>query len=499
MFSARAILGLLASLTVGMVSSSGVSLAGSGGHDLRLIDIVKGQDPAAARRLIAEGVDVDARQGDGATALHWAAHRDDLVMAELLLAAGATATIANDLGATPLQVACATRSGTMVERLLTAGADPNARLLNGETVLMACAQTGHPLAVRTLLEHGARVNEREVSHQQTALMWAAARGHADVVRLLLDAGADPRLRTLTYQQTVVDEQTQRAGREELNYTVLRGGSTALLFAVRGGDVASVRALLVAGAEANDAMSDGMSALTLAAHSGHGGIGITLLEHGANPNNIGIGYTALHAAVLRSELDLVEALLAQGADPDIRLVKGTPLRRQTTDYNLHKTLVGATSYLLAAKFLEPEIMRALAAGGADVSLAMPDGTTALLAAVGLGHRRGSRRGIAPIDVGGTSPTEGEILATVEAAVDLGADVNAATDGVTTLHVAAVNEYALVVGLLLEEGADSTVRNSANQTPLEALLERFESRQPTGGDGPVETSETVRILRQATGSR
>ena len=103
------------------------------------------------------------------------------------------------------------------------------------------------------------------------------------------------------------------------------------------------------------------------------------------------------------------------------------------------------------------------------------------------------------MGGTPPTKGEILATVEAAVDLGADVNAATDGVTTLHVAAVNEYALVVGLLLEEGADSTVRNSANQTPLEALLGRFESRQPTAQDGPVETSETVRILRQATGSR
>ena len=82
MFSARAILGLLASLTVGVVSSSGASLAGPGGHDLRLINAVKRQDPAAARQLIAEGVDVDTRQGDGATALHWAAHRDDLVMAE---------------------------------------------------------------------------------------------------------------------------------------------------------------------------------------------------------------------------------------------------------------------------------------------------------------------------------------------------------------------------------------------------------------------------------
>ena len=495
----RAPLPLLASLAVAIVSPPGVSPTSASTGDLRLIEAVRSQDAALVRQLVEEGVDVDARQGDGATALHWAAHRDDRATAQLLLAAGATVNMANDLGATPLQVACATRSGPMVDRLLTAGADANARLLNGETALMTCSRTGDPHAVKALLAHGARVNEREDGHRQTALMWAAARGHADIVRQLLDAGADPRLRTLTYPQTVVDEQTQRAGREELNYTVLRGGSTALLFAARGGDVASTRALLAAGAEANDAMSDGMSALTLAAHSGHGDVGIALLEHGANPNNIGIGYTALHAAVLRSELDLVEALLTHGADPGIRMVRGTPLRRQTTDYNLPKTLVGATPYLLAARFLEPEIMRALAAGGADVSLAMPDGTPALLAAVGLGHRNGSRRGIAPIDVGGAAPTEEEILAAVAAAVDLGADVNASARGETALHVAAVNEHALLVELLLEEGSDVTARNGNHQTPLEALLSRLENRQATAADGADEPPDTVRMLRQAADPR
>jgi ankyrin repeat protein len=483
-------------LAVAAVAWPGAGPAGAETDDLRLVHAVRSQDATLARQLIEEGINVDARQGDGATALHWAAHRDDLATSELLLAAGVTVNVANDLGATPLQVACATRSGPMVERLLTAGADPNARLLNGETALMTCAQTGDRHAVRALLAHGARINEREAGHQQTALMWAAARGHADVVRQLLDAGANPRLRTLTYPQTVVDEQTQRAGREALNYTVLRGGSTALLFAARSGDVDSARALLAAGAEANDSMSDGMSALVLAAHSGHLDVGIALLEHGANPNNIGIGYTALHAAVLRSELDLVESLLAHGAAPDVRLVKGTPLRRQTTDYNLHKTLVGATPYLLAAGFLEPEIMRALAIGRADVGLAMPDGTTALLTAVGLGHRRGSRRGIAPIDVGGVPPSEGEILAAVKAAVDLGVDVNVAAGGETALHVAAVNEHAQIVGFLLDRGADVTARNSNDQTPLEVLQGRLENRQPTAAqDGSAEVSETVQLLRRA----
>ena len=87
-------------------------------------------------------------------------------------------------------------------------------------------------------------------------MWAAAQRHPDVVQLLIEAGADVRARSLTYPQTVVGEQTQRAGREELNYTVLRGGATPLLFAARVGDVESARLLLKAGADANDSQPDG---------------------------------------------------------------------------------------------------------------------------------------------------------------------------------------------------------------------------------------------------
>ena len=99
-----------------------------------------------------------------------------------------------------------------------------------------------------------------------------------------------RARSRTYPQTVVGEQTQRAGREELNYTVLRGGSTPLLFAARVGDVESARLLLAAGADANDSLPDGISALVLAAHSGHGQVAALLLEKGADPNAFGSGYT-----------------------------------------------------------------------------------------------------------------------------------------------------------------------------------------------------------------
>ena len=439
------------------------------GADARLIKAVRSKDAATVRALIKQRVDVNAPLGDGATALHWAAHVDDLTIADLLIRAGARAAVANDNGFTPLHLACINRSGAMVERLLSAGADANAASLNGETVLMTCTRAGDPRAVKALLVKGARVNVKEKAHNQTPLMWAAAQRHPEVTELLIEAGADINARSLTYPQTVVGEQTQRFGREELNYTVLRGGTTPLLFAARSGDTESARLLLSAGANVNDALPDGTSALVLAAHSGHGKTAALLLEKGANPDAADSGYTALHAAVLRSDLNLVKALLGRGANPDLRTTKGTPLRRDTTDFNLPATLIGSTPYLLAARFLEPEIMKALAAGGADVKLTMRDGATALMLATGIGSGNNStRRGIAVID-GGVVEPESAVLGAVAAAIDLGADINATNQaGDTALHAAAARGLNTVVQLLADKGAQLNVKNKRGLTPLAALM-------------------------------
>ena len=446
-----------------------VAALGAAGADARLIKAVRTKDAATVRALIKQRVDVNAPQGDGATALHWAAHVDDLAIADLLIRAGARAAVANENGFTPLHLACTNRNAAMVERLLSAGADANAASLNGETVLMTCARSGEPRAVKALLVKGARVNVKEKAHSQTPLMWAAAQRHPEVTELLIEAGADINAQSLTYAQTVVGEQTQRFGREELNYTVLRGGSTPLLFAARSGDTGSVRLLLAAGAKVNDALPDGTSALVLAAHSGHGDTAALLLEKGANPDAAESGYTALHAAVLRSDLKLVQALLARKANPDLRTTKGTPLRRDTTDFNLPATLIGSTPYLLAARFLEPEIMKALAAGGADKTLTMRDGTTALMLATGASSGNGStRRGIAVID-GAVIEPESAVLQSVAAALDLGADVNASNQaGETALHAAASKGLNTVVQLLADKGAQLNAKNKRGLTPLASLM-------------------------------
>ena len=463
--------------------------------DVRLIDAVKSRNIETVRALITQRVDVNVPQGDGATALHWAVHLEDASTADLLIRSGARVDAADDTGATPLYLACTNRSAAMVEKLLKAGANANASLLNGETALMTCARTGDLGAVSALLARGANVNAKEPAHDQTALMWAAAQKHPQVVQALIAGGANVAARSRVYTQTVTSEVTQRAGREELNYTVPRGGSTPLLFAARSGDAESARLLLAAGADVNDALPNGASALVEAAHSGHEGVGLALLDKGADPNAAGAGYTALHAAVLRSGATLVRALLARGANPNLPITKGTPVRRNSEDFELPATLIGATPYLLAAKFLEVDIMQALAARGADTRLAMKTGVTPLMAAAGVGAgAQVDRRGLSVLD-GGKLEDERRALDAVTAALSLGANLDAASEsGDTALHGAASLGYDSVVRLLAERGAALNVKNKRGQTPLaSAMARRREGTRAADAAGQVARQSTVDLLR------
>jgi uncharacterized protein len=480
-----------AALLVGFLSSAIILAATT--EDL--VNAVRKGNIEGVRAVLKQRVDVNAPQGDGATALHWAVHLDDLKTAEFLLGAGARANAANDTGVTPLYLACMNRNIVMVEKLLAAGANPNAALLKGETVLMMCARAGNASAVKALLIHGADVNAKEPVHSQTALMWAAAQRRPEVVKVLLEAGANFRTRSRAYPQTVTGEETQRAGREELNYTVLRGGSTPLLFAARSGDLESARLLLAAGADANEALPDGASALIVAAHSGHGGVGALLLQHGADPNAAAIGYTPLHAAVLRGDLTLVKGLLKHGANPNRPITRGTPSRRANGhQFELLGPLVGATPYVQAAQYLEIDIMRALAAGGADTRLAKADGTTPLMLSVGmLASPAVNRRSHRVLD-GARVEEESDVLPAVAAVLDLGSDINAVNQqGDTALHFAASQGFSRIVQLLTEKGSDLNVRNKRGQTPLTAAISAAQLRgTDPAAAAPFEA--TIQLLRK-----
>ena len=429
-----------------------------------LVAAVRTGDLAAVRSLIGSETDVDAPQGDGATALHWAAHRSDLEATELLLEAGAEVNAANALGATPLWLAAKNGAAGIAERLLDAGADPNVTLRMGETPLMSAARSGSLAVVEMLLDRGADVNAAERERGQTALMWAAAQQHAGVVRLLAERGADLHARTQVWEQL---ENTAGNTNTSGNFRMRHGGSTALLFAARNGDLATARALVEAGADVDDTAAAGSSALVIAAHSGHGPLGVYLLEEGADPNVAAAGYTALHAATLRGQAALAAALLAHGADLDAIVERGTPGRRFSADFSIRHQAVGANTFWLAARYGELDILRALAEWGGDPHVSPASRWSALKAAMGvpqISQEDRRNRVDAPDSVEHIDQEE-LTLDLARIVLALGVDVNQADDrGNTALHDAVRTGFASVVDLLAAHGADVDALNDRGQTPL-----------------------------------
>lgn len=432
--------------------------------DLRLVDAAQRGDLPLVRALLQRQADVNAAQPDGTTALHWSVHRDELELATLLVRSGAKVDTANQLGVTPLSLACGNGSPRIVELLLDSGASVALALPERPPAIMLCARSGSAEGVRLLIARGAEVNAREPLRQQTALMWAVAQRHVPVVRLLLAHGADVRARS-----AVTPVMVNRGDPNDI-YTVVKGevpfgGSTPLLFAARQGDAESASLLLNAGADPNDTAPDGTSALVVAVHSGHQPVATLLLSKGANPNAIGAGYTALHAAVLRSDLEMVRNLLGYGAEVDVPLRHGTTTTRAGGHFVLPENLTGATPFLLAAKFLEVDIMRLLAARGADPRRTLNDGSTALMLAAGslsLGPLFDRRGRIALL----ASPDERAAVQAVQLALSLGGDIRAANvQGNTALHGASARGYAELARLLLDRGAPRDVRNAKGETPLD----------------------------------
>jgi uncharacterized protein len=157
-------------------------------------------DTGTVRALLRDGADVNAAQGDGMTALHWAAQRGDVEMAKILVYAGANVKATTRLGGyTPLLLASREGDAPMLAALLDAGADPDAATTTGTTALHFAAASGISGAVTTLLDHGAKIDARENAAGQTPLMFAAAYDRADVIRTLLARGADAKI-----ESSVVD-------------------------------------------------------------------------------------------------------------------------------------------------------------------------------------------------------------------------------------------------------------------------------------------------------
>ncbi len=469
--------------------------------DPRLIQSAKNGDHNGVQTLLQEQtVDVNSGQLDGTTALHWAAHRNDLDIAGLLLQSGADASSKNVYGVTPLQLACTNRSDDMVLKLLQAGADPEAALWSGETVLMECSRTGVASAVAALLDAGAEVNARESSQGQTALMWAAAMGHTEVVKLLLDHGAD--VNSTTTDTTEKVPNTCRI----CNWKPSPGGYTALLFAARSGDLESAGLLVKAGADPDAATAEDGNSLVIASASGHEDVALFLLQSGADlevgDDN---GVTALHYAFYNglSRMHgytydpvyrvrplnmprLARALLEAGADPNAQINRNYSIGPEIRgNCESMEGTAGATPFLLAAASADAPMLTMLAKFEADPTITMEDGTTALIAAARssctLIHQRGDN----------TNAIEAALsLEAVKTIVGMGLDVNTADPrGNTPIHMAAFAGADTVVQYLAAQGAEINVTNKNGETAWSMASGISPSLQSTGSYGTHETTAAL----------
>jgi len=455
-----------------------------------IADAAQQKQIAAIKALLVRHVDVNAPQPDGMTALHWAVNQDEAETVTLLLRAGADVKAMNRYGVTPLSLACTNGNGAIVKALLEAGADPNSSLKGGETVLMTAARTGKVEPITLLLVRGAAVEGKANPGGQTPLMWAAAEGNVDAVNALVSAGADIHAR-------------------------LDSGFTPFLFAAREGRIGVAQALLKAGSDVNETVQTrqapgarpasgagapriGTSALVLAVTNAHYELAAKLLDAGAEPNAAGSGYTALHVVSQArkpgggdndpppegsgnlTSLQLVKLLARHGADLNARMTK--KVNFGLTNLNV----IGATPFFLAAKTADVELMRTLAELGADPLMANADGSTALMAAAGLGTR----------SPGEDAGSETEVAEAMQLALQLGADINAMdSKGETAMHGAAYKNFPGAVRFLAAHGAMIEIWNKPNShgwTPL-TIAEgyRFGNYKPS----PETVAALVKVMKAA----
>ena len=188
MFRRTWILGLTVFI-IGTICTAAIMTAEA--DDVRVATAAMKGDTEAVRNLLKMAADVNGAQGDGSTALHWAAQRGDAEMAQLLVYAGANVRATTRIGGyTPLFMAAKSGAASVVDVLLKAGSDVQLKAMNGLTPLMMAAISGNREAVRLLIEKGADVNAKEKEHGQTPLMFAAAFDRPDVIRELAAHGAN---------------------------------------------------------------------------------------------------------------------------------------------------------------------------------------------------------------------------------------------------------------------------------------------------------------------
>ena len=491
------------------------------------------------RGLLKDGGDVNAAQGDGMTALHWAASNNDVDLASMLIHAGANLRAATRVnGYTPLMMAARAGHAPVMRLLIERGANPKTASVAGTTPLMLAAAAGSADAARVLLDAGAEVNATESARGQTALMFAAAYNRVAVIQLLTGRGADVAAASKVVDlHSFTDEDAEqrpaqpakeskpRVAGVDRNFVYAElvgymGGFTPLLLASREGHVEAVDALLGAGASVNQVSAgDRTSPLLVATINGHFDLARLLLDRGADAKLAAAnGVTPLYAvlncqwapksnypqprAYLQQKLtylDLMTAFLDKGADPNVRVNRKVWYSGYNSDLSGIDE-IGATPFWRAAYASDVDAMKLLVAHGADpfIPTMKPAGRPRFTD----GAREPPKdvSGLPAVPVGGPSITAlhaatgvgyaegfaanshrihpaGWMPAVKFLLEEIGADVNARDhDGNTAVHHAAARGDNEMILYLVSKGADPKVVNREGQTTADMANGPIQRTQP-----------------------
>jgi len=357
-------------------------------------------DREALRALLKQGADVSGAQGDGMSALHYAAERGDVEMTEMLVYAGANVGATTRIGQyTPLHLASQSGSAAVVQALVKSGANVSARTTTtGVTPLHLAAATGNADVVTILLDHGADANAKDADWGQTPLIYAAAQNRGEAIRVLLARGADPRVTTRTIdiqKQSALDRAATERQRKVLEAAVAKGQQPTAS-QIQAAMQAS-RELFASGkipppdtkegAAANDrnapgaannfdpeeinppvATKGGLSALLHAARQGHVEAARALLDGGAPIDQPGAGdaTTPLLMAVINGQFDMAMFFLQRGANPNLAAAGNgvTPLWAAVNTQWQPRTRFPQPQEMELQKATYLDVMKALLDAGAD---------------------------------------------------------------------------------------------------------------------------------------
>ena len=400
--------------------------------DTTLLDAAESGDHAAALRMVgAKGVNVNATEADGSTAIMYASANGDLELVRALLKAGANVKLKNQFGTSALTEAAIIGSAPIIDALLKAGADVNFKTPNGETPLMAAARSGKVDAAKLLLDAGADINAKETWGEQSALMWAAAQGQADMVKFLASKGAN------LNDHGKINQWERKVIQEPRPKDMNKGGFTPLHYAAREGCSACVQNLLAAGADPDSEDPDRETPLLLALENLHFDTAAVLVTGGADldkwdlfgrspvymaadvstlPMKGNGAMAVIPSADKLSAVDVGRMMLAAGANPNIQLKRRPPYRDVPQDRGGDGMLAqGATPLLRAARGGDDKFVALLLEHKAIVDLPSKEGITPLMAAAGVDFGARATRGRNRTDEG--------VLASMDLLIKAGANVNA----------------------------------------------------------------------------